>query len=75
MCVYHVTFDAVYAAYNVSLIFLQEFDWWSIVFQTLRRTCSQNPVLIMVRLSAILIHFKNRFIEVFEETKPLIKLR
>ena len=44
-------------------------------FQTLQRTCSQTPVLIMLRLLAILINFENRFIKVFEETKPLIKLR
>ena len=52
---------AVYAAYNVlsPFVFLQEFDWWSSSFKHFDEPVLKNPV----------------FIEVFEETKPLIKLR
>ena len=65
---------AVYATNNVLSLGFYKSLIGGLVYSTLRRTCLQNPVLIMLRLSAILINFEKRFIEVFDETKPFIKL-
>ena len=53
------------------LRFLQEFDWWSSLFKHF-----DEPVPIGNAPAVSDINtFGKRFIEVFEETKPLIKLR